>query len=69
MAVKHNYKVIILEPDTPWKKDAEELSKRNKHGVPKEAILRMLARWEDDFTVENILKSQPPKKKKHHKNK
>lgn len=64
MALKQNYKVEILEPETAWKKDPEELSKKNKHGVPKEAIIRMLQRWEDDFTVENILKSRPPQRNK-----
>ena len=68
LAVKYGYKVEILEPDTPWKKDADELVKKNKHNVPKEAILRMLERWEDDFTVEGILKSKPPKRNNNNNN-
>lgn len=33
LAMEYNYVAMILEPDTPWKKDTEELSKRNKHKV------------------------------------
>eukprot|EP01091_Cochliopodium_minus_P009193 TRINITY_DN2202_c0_g1_i1.p1 TRINITY_DN2202_c0_g1~~TRINITY_DN2202_c0_g1_i1.p1 ORF type:complete len:178 (+),score=45.09 TRINITY_DN2202_c0_g1_i1:187-720(+) len=62
-SVQFNYKVEFVETNTSWRKDPEELAKRNKHNVPKEAILKMLERWEEDFTVENVLKSKPPKRK------
>jgi predicted kinase len=60
--LKYGYNIVITEPTTPWCKDAEELAKRNEHGVPLEAIKMMLNRWEKDFTIENILESEPPKR-------
>jgi predicted kinase len=57
-ALKHGYKVIIKEPTTPWAKNPEELAKRNVHGVPVEKIRDMLKRWDNDFTVESIMKSK-----------
>lgn len=62
--LKYNYEIEFKEPTTPWAKNAEELAKKNVHGVPIEAIQRMLDRWETDFTIENILKSKPPRRKK-----
>lgn len=34
---------------------AKTFTKRNAHGVPENAIMRMLVRWECDPTVENVL--------------
>jgi hypothetical protein len=31
-ALKYGYEVEIREPDTPWRRNAEELAKRNTHG-------------------------------------
>lgn len=53
----------MKEPDTPWRRDAGELAKRNVHGVPLEAIERMLGRWDEDFSIEAILNSKPPRGK------
>ena len=58
--VKNGYTILVREPTTPWAKNAVELAKRNQHGVPEEAINRMLERWETDFSVEAILQSEPP---------
>lgn len=44
LAEKYGYEVEYLYPDTPWANNAEELVKRNTHGVPLESIKRMLAR-------------------------
>ena len=46
LAKQFDYEVIYLIPDTPWANNAEELTKRNQHGVPLESIKRMLARME-----------------------
>lgn len=62
--LEFGYKILIDEPKTEWAKDAKELAKRNTHGVPYDSIVSMLKRWENDFTVENIMKSEPPKRKK-----
>lgn len=45
-AINNGYDVEIKEPETTWKFDVEECFKRNTHNVPKEAIQRMLDRWE-----------------------
>ncbi|KAI9352912.1 hypothetical protein BDR26DRAFT_914360 [Obelidium mucronatum] len=61
-AVRCGYEVVVKEPTTPWwvAKDVDELFKRGTHGVPLEAIARMVERYEPDFTVDSILKSSPP---------
>lgn len=46
LAAQYGYEVEYLYPDTPWVNNAEELAKRNTHGVPLESIKRMLARLE-----------------------
>ena len=63
MALHHMYEVVVTEPDTPWKCNAQELARRNTHGVPVEAIQRMLDRWETDFSVDAIMASQPPQRR------
>lgn len=63
MGIEYGYDIAVAEPSTSWAKDAIELAKRNQHGVPLESIKRMLSRWEDDFTVDAILKSKPPRRK------
>lgn len=54
-AINNNYDVEITEPDTPWKFNAEELAKRNTHGVPLESIQEKIDKWDPNITVENIL--------------
>lgn len=51
MAHDNGYFVIIAETDTPWAKDVDECVKRNQHNVPREAIERMLARWQSTDTI------------------
>lgn len=60
LAQKYNYQIEIREPNTPWKFDVEELTKKNKHNVPKEAIEKMIQQWEPNVTIENILTSKKP---------
>ncbi|KAJ3000154.1 NEDD4-binding protein 2 [Globomyces sp. JEL0801] len=62
-AIKYNYTLHFLEPDTPWWKarDVDELVKRNKHNVSIGTIRRMLERWDDVFDVDLILNSPLPK--------
>lgn len=55
MAKDSGYFVIIAETTTAWAKDADECAKRNQHSVPKEAIERMLGRWEEtDSIIEKL---------------
>ena len=46
MALKYNYQIEIVAPNNPDKFDVDLLVERNTHGVPREAIERMLGRWE-----------------------
>lgn len=55
LAKENGYEVQVREPSTPWAKDADELVKRNTHGVPKEAIGRMLSRYQDEETFRKEL--------------
>ncbi|PJF20411.1 MAG: hypothetical protein CUN56_16310, partial [Phototrophicales bacterium] len=56
------YQIRVVEPDTEWKFDPEELANRNTHGVPLEAIQKMINRWDHDITPDDIMKSEKPKK-------
>lgn len=62
LAQKFGYEWKVVEPETTWKKDAQILAEKNVHGVPREAIQRMLDRWEDDFSLEAVLNSKPPRR-------
>lgn len=42
MALRHNYSVELIEPDTPWREDVRVLSQKNIHRVPREKIREML---------------------------
>lgn len=60
LANEYGYKVEIHEPDTEWKFDADELARRNTHGVPKEVIEKMIQRWDHDVTPEKAVVSIAP---------
>lgn len=60
MAIKHGYDIEFVEPDTPWKFDANELASRNKHNVPLDVIQSMLDRWDSNFTIDDVLNSTAP---------
>lgn len=40
-----NYDILLLEPETSWKYNAEECSKRTQHEVPLKTIKKTLARF------------------------
>ncbi|GBM98907.1 NEDD4-binding protein 2-like 1 [Araneus ventricosus] len=54
MGKKFDYEIVILEPNTPWKFKPKELAFRNKHGVPKEKITKMLARYQHNITLDHF---------------
>lgn len=62
VALEHGYKIEIREPDTPWwkSKNAEKLTRKNTHGVPLKKIKGMIHKWDTDFSIESILKEEPP---------
>ncbi|VVC91409.1 unnamed protein product, partial [Leptidea sinapis] len=53
--VKNGYLIYIVEPDTPWAKNAQRLFQKNCHNVPLHSIQRMLDNYEK-ITVEHIIK-------------
>jgi NEDD4-binding protein 2 len=46
IAQTHGYAVRFKYPQTPWQFDPQELARRNTHGVPYEAIVRAMERWQ-----------------------
>ena len=50
--------ITIIEPGTWWKFNAEECAKRNSHGVPKETIEKMIARWEPSEKIVTQIKDE-----------
>lgn len=55
MGKKYGYEIIILEPDTPWKFNVNQLAQKNKHGVPKFKLAKMKEKYDQNITVEKIL--------------
>lgn len=45
IAKQYGYNVLAIEPTTDWKFDIDELTIRNNHNVPREAIQRMIERY------------------------
>ena len=56
-AIGKGYEVEIVEPETKWwiERNAEELFKRCTHGVPLEVIQKMLRKYVENVTIEQIL--------------
>jgi predicted kinase len=42
----YGYNIIVVEPDTTWAFDIEELMKRSTHDVPRETMVDMLVLYE-----------------------
>jgi NEDD4-binding protein 2 len=47
IGLEYGYKIIIEEPDTPWKFDVEELYKKNTRNVPLNVIQKLHDNWEN----------------------
>ncbi|XP_069747716.1 NEDD4-binding protein 2-like 2 isoform X2 [Narcine bancroftii] len=60
MAVKRHYRMSFREPETWWKFNVVELEKRNRHRVPREKIIQMMARFEHPMTSDIVLRSVEP---------
>nr|XP_034971088.1 NEDD4-binding protein 2-like 1 [Zootoca vivipara] len=60
MALEHSYEVLFREPDTHWKFNVRQLTRRNGHGVPRETIRRMKEQYEHDVTFHDVLHSEEP---------
>lgn len=59
-AVKFGYAVEILEPNTVWKNDVNELINRSNGRYSPKFVIKMKDEWDTNFTVESILASVPP---------
>ncbi|XP_012280669.1 uncharacterized protein LOC105699863 [Orussus abietinus] len=55
MAVKYGYIVEVLEPNTPWSQNLNELAKKNFHCVPKSKIKQMQERYERNIDGTKLL--------------
>lgn len=51
LARENGYAISYAEPDTPWKFDVDELTKRNTHGVPRDVIQNMVSKWQPTETL------------------
>ncbi|XP_064297117.1 NEDD4-binding protein 2-like 1 [Phalacrocorax carbo] len=60
MARENRYEVIFQEPDTPWKFNVQELTRRNTHHVPRQKIQRMKEQYEHNVTFHSVLHSEEP---------
>ena len=47
IATKFRYSVVILEPQTPWAKDPEQLAMRNSHNVKESVIRKKVKEWQE----------------------
>jgi 2',3'-cyclic-nucleotide 3'-phosphodiesterase len=54
-AKEFNYRVVLAEPNTPWRFNAEECSYRNTHNVPLEVCQKMLDRWETSYVIKLMI--------------
>ena len=54
-AQKNNYNIEIVETDTPWRFDVDELCKRNIHNVPRETIKNKVREYVKDVKLKDIL--------------
>jgi tRNA uridine 5-carbamoylmethylation protein Kti12 len=53
IALAYDYEVEFIVPETEWAFKLDELVQRNSHGVPREAIQKMLDRFEGQASVIN----------------
>ena len=59
LAQSLGYNIRIEEPETDWWKERniDEMVNKNSHGVPREAIERMVNRYDENVTIDDILKN------------
>lgn len=59
LAQQYGYQVQLIPIQV--QNTAEELAQKNKHGVPAEAIQKMIDKYDPNITIRDILKATPPK--------
>ena len=62
LADRYGYQVRIAEPQTPWRLDVDELTRRNRHGVTRERIQEMVNAYHQNnpFTADTVRNSRKP---------
>ncbi|CAD6201428.1 GSCOCG00000228001-RA-CDS [Cotesia congregata] len=55
MAADNGYIIEVLETNTSWADNVNELARKNTHGVPKEKIRIMLDRYEKGITGQKLM--------------
>ncbi|NWX12075.1 N42L1 protein, partial [Aegotheles bennettii] len=65
MARENRYEVTFREPDTPWKFNVQELTRRNIHHVPRQKIQQMKEQYEHGVTFHSVLQSEKPSRERH----
>lgn len=57
LAQSLGYNVRIEEPETEWweSRNIDEMVNKNSHGVPREAIEKMVSRYDENITMNDIL--------------
>lgn len=56
LALEKGYEIHIVESNTSWAFDVDELCKKNTHNVPRATIEKMVSRYQKNLTVEDILR-------------
>jgi predicted kinase len=56
IAVDNGYVINILEPNTPWRNNANSLFKKNTHNIPEIKLRRMIEKYEPLNNIEDILR-------------
>ena len=46
LANSKGYRVVVLEPKTPWKRNAKELARRNSHNVTEDVLSKKLGQFD-----------------------
>lgn len=55
LSVNNGYWIEIIEPNSEWAWNGEELLRKNIHNVPYLSIISMLQRYDHGITIENLL--------------
>ena len=55
MAVSAGYVIEVIEPDTPWAFDIDQLKLRNTHNIPEDRLYFMLKKYDHNVTAATLL--------------
>lgn len=58
LAMRYDYNIVLVEPDTGYKWDVDILLSKTKHNVSKDKMQLMLDCYDHDPSLEDILKTE-----------